>query len=301
MVSSLKKFLRTRIHRRISYLDFQAIFVYYALGSLQAQCTVQSQVCSSSGRVVARRETAPPQKYEITLAKQTRVPVYEGAEKILYQGDNPDFLIMEFKGGTDGRKKSSAKNPGALRNEISSYLFEYLEGFQVNTHFVKKLSDAEMVVKRLTMFPILVKVFNVATGSLGKRLDLKEGSTLTFPILECVYKNRELGFPWVNESHAAALNITSADEFRTLTRLASKINAVLRALCERRDLILAAISLEFGRHKGQILLGDELSPSTCLFWDKSSKTKSEREKYRMNTPNAEEALKELNTILQRKG
>jgi phosphoribosylaminoimidazole-succinocarboxamide synthase len=284
-----------------SFLDFQTFFDYYAPGSRQPQCIFAVPRLFEYRQTVARRETVPPQKYEITLAKQTRVPIHEGAEKILYQSDNPDFLIMEFKGGTDGRKKSSAKSPSTLRNEISSYLFEYLEGFQVDTHFVKKLSDVEMMVKRLRMYPIVVKVFNVATGSLGKRLELKEGSTLTFPILECVYKNRDLGFPWINESHAAALNIATTDEFRALNRLASKINAILRALCERRDLILAAISLEFGRHKGQILLGDELSPSTCLFWDKSARTKAEREKYRMNTPNAEEALKELSSILQRKG
>jgi len=264
-----------------SFLDFQTFFDYYAPGSRQPQCIFAVPRLFEYRQTVARRETVPPQKYEITL--------------------NPDFLIMEFKGGTDGRKKSSAKSPSTLRNEISSYLFEYLEGFQVDTHFVKKLSDVEMMVKRLRMYPIVVKVFNVATGSLGKRLELKEGSTLTFPILECVYKNRDLGFPWINESHAAALNIATTDEFRALNRLASKINAILRALCERRDLILAAISLEFGRHKGQILLGDELSPSTCLFWDKSARTKAEREKYRMNTPNAEEALKELSSILQRKG
>lgn len=244
----------------------------------------------------AQRTTIPPQKYNNIVAKQTRVRVYEGADKILYQTDNPDFLIMEFKAGA-GRKKSQA----ALRNEISSYLFEYLEGFQVNTHFAKKVSDTEMQVRKLHMFPIIVKVFNIATGSLAKRFDTKDGTALSFPVIECVYKNRDLGFPWINESHVAALNLATPDEFRAMTRLASKVNAILRALCERRDLILAALSLEFGRHKGQILLGDELTPSTCLVWDKSAKTRADREKYRMENPNIEENLKELNTILQRKG
>jgi phosphoribosylaminoimidazole-succinocarboxamide synthase len=251
---------------------------------------------------VAQSESVPLQNFENTLTKLTRSLLYEGSEKILYQTDRTEFLVMEFKSGTGaGRKRGKTKSMGAIRNDISSYLFEYIEGFQVNTHFVKQTSDVKMNVKRLDMIPIIVKIYNVSTGSIAKRFDVKEGTVLTFPIVEYAYRNRNLDLPWLNETHVAAFNLATPDEFRVINRLASKVNAVLRALCERRDLILATVSLEFGRHSGQILLGDELSPSTCLFWDKLYKTKADREKYRIDSTDAEETLAELSNIIRHKG
>lgn len=254
-------------------------------------------------RETAKTTSLPPQKHESTLAKQTtREILYDGSNKSLYQTDRPEFLIMEFKGSTlDVKKKTRSKSLSAIRNDISSYLFEYIEGFHIPTHFVKQISEIEMMVKRMEIIPITVKVFNVATGTLTKRFSIKEGTNLTFPVIEHFYKKKDLGTPWLNEFHVYAFNLATPDEFRLLNRLASKVNAVLRALCERRDLILASLSLEFGRCKGQILLGDELSPSTCLFWDKLNTRKAGRETYRIDRPNAEEALMELNNLIQRKG
>lgn len=241
-------------------------------------------------------------KQEEPLPKPTRELLYEGSSKNLYQTDRPEFLIQEFKNDSaEGKKKGKTKGVGTLKNEISSYLFEYLEGFQIPTHFVKQLSETEMMVKRLEIIPVVVKVFNVATGYLAKRFAVKEGTNLTLPVVEHFYKNEELGNPWLNEFHVYAFSLATPDELKILNRLASKVNAVLRALCDRRDLILASITLEFGRHKGQIVLGDEVSPATCLFWNKSGSSKLDRDAFRLDRPNAEELLIELRNRIQRKG
>lgn len=249
----------------------------------------------STGRLPNYKENPP-------LAKQaTREILHDGHSKTLYRTERPDVLIMEFKNGGSEVKKKEKTNLAAIKNDISSYLFEYLEGFQVSTHFLKQSSEREMTVKRLEIIPITVKIFNVAHGSIPKRFGVKEGAPLTFPIIEHYYKNDGAGFPWLNEFHAYAFTLATPDEFRIVNRLASKVNAVLRSLCERRNLILALTSLEFGRYKGRILLGDELSPATCVFWDKRNQTKAGRDSYHADRPNADEALTELSNLLQHKG
>lgn len=265
--------------------------------------TRRDQSIEKTSPLKTNTSRSPNYKEERTLAKQiTREILYDGSSKTLYQTDRSEFLTMEFKGGTaEVKKKGKTKSLASIKNEMSSYLFEYLEGFHIPTHFVNPLSETEMTIKRLEIIPIIVRVFNIALGSIPKRFGVKEGTPLTFPIIEHFYKNEDLGFPWLNEFHVYAFNLATPDEFRLLNRLASKVNAVLRALCERRDLILASASLEFGRYKGQILLGDELSPSTCVFWDKLNKTKAGRDTYRTDRPNAEEALTELSNLIQRKG
>ncbi len=238
------------------------------------------------------------------MAKEsTSQLLYEGSGKKLFESDRSDFLIQEFKSdiAVEGKKRGKSKGIGALKNEISSYLFEYLEGYHIPTHFVKQLSDTQMLVKRLEVVPIVMKIYNVATGPLAKRFELKDGTKLTFPVIEHSYKNSDAGNPWVNDFHVYSFNLATPEEFKLLNRLASKVNAVLRALCERRELFLASAVLEFGRLKGQLLLCDEITPETCVFWDMTNKQKPLRDHYRSDNPDAEKVFSELRNRFQRKG
>jgi len=228
--------------------------------------------------------------------------VYEGREKKLIQTDAADFIIQEFRSnGTEERKKRVRGNIlGALRNDISCYLFEYLDGFHIPTHFVRKVSESEMMVKRLAMIPVIAKMYNIATGSLVARFGLKERTPLGFPVIEHYYKDVEHDITWVNEHHMYAFGILTPEEFQQLNRLSSKINAVLRALCDRRQLLLADLQLKFGRYKGQLTLGDELSPLTCRFFDLSLEDNTAQDRFGLDKENADEACVVLRNRLQLK-
>ena len=209
-----------------------------------------------------------------SLKSGKRELIIEGRGKNFYQSDKPDLIILEFKhkGATNGEKET--KELSALRSKISSYLFKYLDGFHIPTHFVNKISDTELLVKRLETIPLFVRVYNLASGTLVKRFGLKDGTGLNFPVVEHYQKNGEGGSAWVNEYHIYAFGIATPEEFKQINRIASKVNAVLRGLCDRRQLMLADLQLEFGRYKGQVVLGDELSPLTCRFWDSSPDQKN---------------------------
>jgi phosphoribosylaminoimidazole-succinocarboxamide synthase len=227
---------------------------------------------------------------------EKREPLYERPGKILYRSEKPDLLIQVYTStgsSENGKQHSIARSAHTVRNEISAYLFEYLEGFHIPTHFLNRLSENEMLVRHVETLPLAVQVYNTCNAMLTKRFTLAEGAALEFPVVEHFYTNGNSTPTWVNEYHLAALGIASPEEFRQINRIASKANAVLRGLCERRQLTLTEMRLEFGRARGQIFLADELSPLTCQFLDMTAGNKQGRERFLYNELNGEAAMVEL--------
>ncbi len=227
--------------------------------------------------------------------------LYEGKAKKLFSTDNPDLVIQEFKDDAtafNGKKKGTIKNKGVVNNKISAFVFEFLESYHVPTHFEKVLSDREMLVKKLDIVPVEVVMRNIATGSLVKRYGLEEGKELEYPVLEFYLKSDELNDPMINEHHAVAFGLATPDEMETISRYATKINAILKSFFIRRKIRLIDFKLEFGRFKDKIILGDEISPDTCRFWDLETGEKLDKDRFRQDLGGVEEAYEEmLNRIL----
>jgi phosphoribosylaminoimidazole-succinocarboxamide synthase len=252
--------------------------------------------------MIQQAQAALVESGDYSVRTDKRELIYEGRNKNLYHSEKPDYIIQEFKTDVpeEGKKRSKTKELSSLRNEISSYLFEHLESFRIPTHFVRRISETEMLVKRLEIIPLTVKVYNFGSGTLMKRFGVKEQTPLLFPVIEYFYKGMDRGSTWVNEYHVYAFGIATPEEFKQVNRLASKANAVLRGLCDRRQLQLAELQLELGRQKGSILLGDELSPLTCRFWDATKENKIERDRFTLDHDGTEEAISELRDRLQLK-
>ena len=220
--------------------------------------------------------------------------LFETNEKSFYSAGNPDFIIQRFKsnGSNNVKHGSHPSELPLLKNRLGCYLFEYLTGFHIPTHFVQKHSENEMMLKNLKVFPLQVNVYNTAIGDFAKRFSVKEETALEFPVIEH-YHTFDHTKAWLNESHASAFNIATPEEFKQINRLSSKVNAVLRSLFERRNLELAALQLEFGRDDNQIYLGGELSLATCRILDGSSN----RHRFMLNGEPAEKAYAELHDRL----
>ncbi|MBI4950124.1 MAG: phosphoribosylaminoimidazolesuccinocarboxamide synthase [Deltaproteobacteria bacterium] len=221
---------------------------------------------------------------------------YEGKAKVLYSTDDPDLVIQYFKDEAtafDGKKKGIIEAKGILNNKISSRIFKYLESKGVKTHFVEMPSEREMVVKRLRIVPIEVVVRNIAAGSLSKRMGVEEGTPLKETILELYYKSDALGDPMINEYHVKAFGLAEADELRRIEAEALKVNKLLSEFFDERGIILVDFKLEFGVHKGEILLGDEVTPDGCRLWDKTTREKMDKDRFRRDLGKVEEAYREV--------
>lgn len=222
--------------------------------------------------------------------------LYEGKAKVLYATDNPDLLIQYFKDEAtafDGKKKGIIKEKGILNNKISSRIFQYLEDKGIPTHFVERPSDREMVIKKLEIIPIEVVVRNIAAGSLAKRMGVEEGTPLKKTILEFYYKSDPLGDPMINDFHIEAFGLAQKFEVDVLKEMGLEINGYLSKFFDERGITLVDFKLEFGRHKGQILLGDEITPDGCRLWDKQTKEKMDKDRFRRDLGKIEEAYQEV--------
>ena len=219
-----------------------------------------------------------------------------GTAKNLFEAEQAGLLIQQFKDtprrgseegsqrhnavqpakgakmvGTDSSKQGASNTMATLANEISSYLFKYLAGFRIPTHFMERVSSSGMLVKQLAMIPLQVRVLNVSSGEFASRYGVKEGTELSVPVIEHHYKNPDLANPLVNEFHIYSLGLATPEQLRSINRLASKTNVVLRSFFERRELKLLSMCLEFGVAGNQVTIGDEISPRTCRFADMQRK------------------------------
>jgi len=203
--------------------------------------------------------------------KEKRVIVSKGSSKVLYSLPQDDILLTEFRSeiAIDGKKVFKVKERPKIAAELQAFIYAYLETYQIPTHFFSQ-SGGELLVKRLNIIPVEITVRNLASHSFAKRFKhFKSGQLLDFPIFEYLLKN-EVGESFVNDTHLYALQILSPDDFRTMTRLASKIDAVMKSFFERRGFTLVDITMKFGKHKGMIMLGDEISPENITVIDNTT-------------------------------
>lgn len=228
--------------------------------------------------------------------------LYEGKAKKVFRTSDEDFYIIEYKDDAtafNGIKKGTIQNKGVLNNEISTVLFELLEKEGVPTHFVKKLNDREMLVKKVEIYPIEVLIRNYAAGSISKRLGIEEGTKLKRTVLEFCYKNDELGDPFINEYHIEAMELATKDEVETIKNYSFKINDILSKYFISKNIILVDFKLEFGKSKDGIVLADEISPDTCRFWDSVTMEKLDKDRFRRDLGNVEGAYVEVLNRLEK--
>ena len=222
--------------------------------------------------------------------------LYEGKAKKVYLTDDPDVLIVDYKDDAtafNGEKKGTIVGKGAINNRMSNYLFKQLEKKGIPTHLIEELSDRETAVKKVSIVPLEVIVRNVAAGSFSKRLGVPEGTEFTEPTIEFSYKNDELGDPLINDYFARALDLASWDEIETIKKYAFKINEVLKEFFLAAELRLIDFKIEFGRYHGTIILADEISPDTCRLWDVHTNEKLDKDRFRRDLGNVEEAYQEV--------
>ncbi|HBI05397.1 MAG TPA: phosphoribosylaminoimidazolesuccinocarboxamide synthase [Paenibacillaceae bacterium] len=223
--------------------------------------------------------------------------LYEGKAKRIFKTDEPGIYWVEYKDDAtafNGEKKAQITGKGELNNRITSIFFRMLKEKGIDNHFVEELSPTEQLVKEVKIIPLEVVVRNVAAGSLAKRLGMEEGTELPQAVVEFYYKDDALGDPLVNDSHIDILGIASAADRDQLRQMGLEVNNVVQAYMKERGIILVDFKLEFGRTAdGKILLADEISPDTCRFWDAQTHEKLDKDRFRRDLGNVEDAYKEI--------
>ena len=222
--------------------------------------------------------------------------IYEGKAKQVYLTDDPKIVVVDYKDDAtafNGLKKGTITGKGVVNNKVSNHFFRLLESKGIPTHFVEQLSDRETAVKRVEILPVEVIVRNRAAGSFSKRMGVAEGTSLSSVILEYSYKNDALGDPFINSYYIRALNLATDAEMEQVKKYSFAINDILREYLWNLGIELIDFKLEFGRFDGKVILADEISPDTCRFWDKATGKKLDKDRFRQDLGEVEEAYREI--------
>lgn len=222
--------------------------------------------------------------------------LYEGKAKKVYTTENPDVLIVDYKDDAtafNGEKKGTIVGKGAINNRMTNHIFKLLEAEGVPTHLVEELSDRETAVKKVSIVPLEVIIRNFSAGSFAKKMGMEEGIKFSRPTFEFSYKNDDLGDPFINDYYALALDLATEEEIKTIETYTFKVNDVLQKYFSGLGIELIDFKIEFGRYHGQIILADEISPDTCRLWDKETHEKLDKDRFRRDMGNVEDAYQEV--------
>ena len=223
--------------------------------------------------------------------------LYEGKAKKVFATDDANLVIVDYKDDAtafNGEKKGTITGKGVINNVMSNHMFQLLEQQVVPTHFVEQLSERETLVKKVSIVPLEVIIRNISAGSFAKRFGVEEGIVFDEPTIELSYKNDELGDPLMNAYHAIALKAATREEIETIKAMAFKVNEVMKQYFDTLNVILVDFKLEFGKTAdGKIVLADEISPDTCRLWDKTTKEKLDKDRFRRDMGGVEEAYQEI--------
>lgn len=225
------------------------------------------------------------------------IQMYEGKAKKVYATEDDNFCIVSYKDDAtafNGQKRGTIVGKGAVNNRVTNHLMLILQERGIPTHYVRELSDTETLVRRVKIVPLEVIVRNITAGSLAKRLGLEEGIKLSRPVLEFSYKDDSLGDPMVNEYHILAMKFATESELKIISKYSLKINEILGEYLKQFNIELIDFKLEFGKlPDGTIVLADEISPDTCRFWDSGTGEKLDKDRFRRDLGNVEDAYQEI--------
>jgi len=233
--------------------------------------------------------------------------IYEGKAKKVFEcvGD-PHRVFLEFKDSLtafNAQKKGSFEEKGSVNRDIAVLIFQYLKKQGVPSHFVQTIEDRGMVVEKVKIIPFEVVIRNVLAGSTAKKLGIEEGKALKKPLVEFYFKDDALADPFVSDDQMLMMELVTVDEIAKLKELALVINQNLIRLFDRMNLDLIDFKIEFGKNsKGEILLADEITPDCCRLWDKKTKEKMDKDRFRRDLGSVRESYVEvLNRLKKAEG
>ena len=166
--------------------------------------------------------------------------IFEGNEKQVFATDHPDQVIFRYKDVTvafNNVKRARFKGKGALDNQISAILLDYLNRNGVETHYIRTLGDQEQLCRKIEIIPLQVVVHNRIAGSLAYRLGVPEGFRHSNTIVDLRYNNDELEDPFINRDHAVALGLATYQELDGMYNNA-RVAQAIEDLLARGGLIL---------------------------------------------------------------
>ena len=201
-----------------------------------------------------------------------------GKVKDLYEKDE-NSLLFKFSdrvSAYDVKFSQDIPKKGQVLCHFAEFWFDKLD---VPNHFIKRESETEISVKKMTMIPMECVVRGYFYGSLIGRwkngsirlpenTDTTMAAKLTQPLFDPTTKS-EHDIP-VDKSKALEMNLVTEQQYSWLEKTSIDIYNQMATVADTAGFILADLKLEFGLLDGEIVLGDSIGPDEYRLWPKDT-------------------------------
>jgi phosphoribosylaminoimidazole-succinocarboxamide synthase len=226
--------------------------------------------------------------------------LYEGKAKSVFATDDPGLVILHFKDEAtafNGVKREQFEDKGRINCAITARVFSDLADRGVPSHLVGRISERELLCRKVDIVPVEVVVRNVVAGGLARRYGLVEGTPLAAPLVELFLKSDPLDDPLLTEETAVRFGFARRWELACMTEQALEVNALLREFWGEIGLDLIDFKLEFGRHDGRIVLADEITPDGSRLWERGTGRRFDKDVFRRDLADLTETYRALHERL----
>ena len=213
--------------------------------------------------------------------------IFQGNEKQVFATDDPDKVIFRYTDVTvcfNNVKRARFRGKGALDNQISALLLDYLNRNGVETHYIETIGPEEQLCRKIEIIPLQVVIHNRIAGTLAAKLSVEEGYRNPNTILDLRYNDDDLEDPLINRDQAVAVGLSNYQELDFMYDMARRTNKLLKDLFHRAGIELVDMKIEFGRASdtGAIIISDEISPDTCRLWDEATGERLDKDRFRLD-------------------
>ena len=185
---------------------------------------------------------------------------------------NLQFKFSNRVSAYDVKFNDEIPKKGEVLCKFAEFWFNELD---IPNHFVRRISDTEIIVRKMEMLPIECIVRGYFYGSLVERYnnnsiqldnvdDISLAEKLPTPIFDPTTK-AEHDVP-ITKIDAIKFGLVSEHEFDWLAKTSIQIYNIMSAKAKSAGFILADLKLEFGKHKNELFLSDSIGPDEYRLW-----------------------------------
>ncbi len=187
--------------------------------------------------------------------------------------DEGNYQLLEYLDSYQvNGKKVKVKDIGKKVALTNAFFFDYLKEYHIPTTFLRKDGDNSLKFSVCNELAFRVKILNHADKRNSKIFGMKEGTELNLPVFEFHYGCGKESI--ISESHLIAFDLCSTEDMKLVTRMCSKINAVLKSFFDRRNENLAEVCCHFGKTDDKIFLIGDFSPASIKIFPKNDSVKA---------------------------
>jgi phosphoribosylaminoimidazole-succinocarboxamide synthase len=203
----------------------------------------------------------------------------EGKTKQIYAHPDDKTLVYivskdQITAG-DGVRRNELEGKSRWSTITTANVFRLLNNANIPTHFVRKIDDVTLLVRRCTMLPIEHVQRRLATGSYLKRHpEVSEGTHFDPVLIETFLKDDARHDPQITSQDILNQQLATQQESEEMTELGYRVFAVLEQAWATVDVTLVDLKIEFGRDTaGNLLVADVIDNDSWRLWPAGDKTR----------------------------